>query len=1086
MKKTLERFITKGEESLVAPSNAFLKKMGLVSSPYLRRGELKDSLFLTKDFTYNYVKNAKDYVEGIWDIGLIEDSFIPKPDNIEKERYEGIYVFACRIKTDVMFNRTTAVSLTRAFNKTLLSSVTDYPTIVLYLQGDLLSIATCERTERRDDKGEKIGKVTMLRNINCRNLHPGHRQILEKIAKDVSCSGTYASLHTKWLKSFSVDVISDDFFNNYKLVYEDIVEYATGKRMIKKDGKWIERNNHHPSADIMKEFAHFSDPDKAVRDYVKDLMGRIVFIHFLQKKGWMGVPEGDGWTGGDPEFIENLFTHSNKKATFIDDVLNPLFRDLNTNRSKNGDIVSFPELEGGRVKVPYLNGGLFEDKHIKFPLDESHIKQMFDFFSNYNFTIDENAPDDMETGVDPEMLGRIFENLLEDNKDKGAFYTPKDVVKYMCREAIVEYLQEDVVDEEFKESIRSFVCSHNINDLKSSLVYPIDTKLRNIKICDPAIGSGAFPMGMLRELYECRYAIRGKEGETPSQIKKDIIQNSIYGVDIERGAVDIARLRFWLSLIIDEDTPHTLPNMDFKIMQGNSLLEEHEGVNLSGLSIDEQKAKKSKKGDAFQLTIPMDEQSALDNIQKAIHQYYNTDNHIIKEERRKDINTNIIDYILRLKNYTPSIQNQLKSLNIPNDKFFLWHIYFKEVFDNGGFDIVIGNPPYGVSIKGTYRKSVIESLGVVPDYEIYYYFIELSKTLLRNNGILSYIIPNTWLFNQFAKEYRTAILKRWEISEILDCSNFRIFESADVRNTIIRFIIKDKPNNLIGYKNTFNANSFDDLISKPSEKIHANEILAMNQNWGLIFRLNKKTISLVQKIRNNRQTLESLFPDISQGLIAYDKYTGQDPEIIKTRAFHYSKYHKGLKKMLWGEDVTRYSIVWNGKEWIDYCDRIANPRQPKFFVGKRLLVREITNPSIYATITNEEFYHDPSIIVVLNNSACVFSIETLLGIFNSKLATYFHFNFSPKATKGSFPKILVQDVKDFPLPFMNKDADQIISSLVVKVLQSKDKDINADTSASEHSIDRKVYELYGLTNSEVRMIDPLEDISGEDDALFKA
>ena len=226
----------------------------------------------------------------------------------------------------------------------------------------------------------------------------------------------------------------------------------------------------------------------------------------------------------------------------------------------------------------------------------------------------------------------------------------------------------------------------------------VDHKLKDVKICDPAIGSGAFPMGLLRELYACRKAIEGIDDETAVSIKTHIIQNNIYGVDIEKGAVDIARLRFWLALIVDEKNPHALPNMDFKIMQGNSLLEQYEGVELSGMSLNEQKKRKAKKGQAWQATLAFDEKFALDNIQHAIKEYYLTDDHNANLSLRSIINENVRSYIINLKGCTPDVQRKIEKLPIPNDQFFLWHIYFKEVFDNGGFDIVIGNPPYGADI----------------------------------------------------------------------------------------------------------------------------------------------------------------------------------------------------------------------------------------------------------------------------------------------------------------------------------------------------------------------------------------------------
>ncbi len=250
-------------------------------------------------------------------------------------------------------------------------------------------------------------------------------------------------------KAFSVDAVSDMFFDGYKKQYENIIFYITGKRMVKVANKWEERLEGQPCETIMWQFARAVGGDlqsptteKAVRDYVKKLMGRLVFLQFLQKKGWLGVGIHDEWGSGDPEFIQNLFKDCPDKDHFVNKVLNLLFNDLNTERKD--DLSKLSTLNSQLIKIPYLNGGLFEreaDDEMEFPLPAKYMQSLLDFFASYNFTIDENDPDDAEVGVDPEMLGRIFENLLEDNKDKGAFYTPKEIVGYMCRESLIAYLQ---------------------------------------------------------------------------------------------------------------------------------------------------------------------------------------------------------------------------------------------------------------------------------------------------------------------------------------------------------------------------------------------------------------------------------------------------------------------------------------------------------------------------------------------------------------------------------------------------------------------------------------------------------------------
>ena len=428
-------------------------------------------------------------------------------------------------------------------------------------------------------------------------------------------------------------------------------------------------------------------------------------------------------------------------------------------------------------------------------------------------------------------------------------------------------------------------------------------------------------------------------------------------------------------------------------------------------------------------------------------------------------------------------QDAVDELEIPNDQFFLWHTYFADVFEQGGFDIVIGNPPYGVSIKDDYRKAVVTSWGNVPDYEIYYYFIVLAAPLLKEKGIMSYIIPNTFLFNTFAKHFREMLVEKWNVLEILDCTKFPIFESAVVRNAINLFQKDSEGSKKVGYRNTANVTSFSDLLEREREFMTVESLLTMNQNWGLAYFLPTSIRNVVNLISSSPLAVKDVFPEISQGLIAYDKYKGQSEEIIKSRAYHSFVYKDGLKKWLWGEDVTRYNLTWNGKEYIDYCNGIANPRNPSFFVGKRMLVREITNPSIFAALIEIEAYNDPSIIIVKESKD--YPIEILVGIMNSKLATFFHFNHSPKATKGAFPKILVQDIKEFPLPKVNSDERKILMRLVDDVTTIKKGKSIADTSALENQIDFLVYHLYGLTYDEVLIVDPETPISREEYEAYK-
>lgn len=489
--------------------------------------------------------------------------------------------------------------------------------------------------------------------------------------------------------AFSVEALSDEFFDRYREQYADFIQYITGKRFVKVGSKWEEKRLSEPNAALMGAFDY---NEKKIRDYVKKMMGRITFLHFLQRKGWMC---------GDLNYMQNMFENSLYKNDYLDSVLEPLFFGiLNTKPAEREALFADYDWDKSLLNewkdIPYLNGGLFErdkedEPESRFPAD--YFKRLFQFFSEYNFTIDENDPNDAEVGVDPEMLGKIFENLLEDNKDKGAFYTPKEIVRYMCQESLIAYLETNTSIA--KDKIRQFVLSpeEGVKDIPENKKPKLLSALENVKICDPAIGSGAFPMGLLNELLHCREVLSGDHYDR-AEIKKSIIQNNIYGVDIEKGAVDIARLRFWLSIVVDEETPSPLPNLDYKIMQGNSLIESFIGVDLSKLTYE-----KEYKKDKGEISLFDDEKNRLQKtVSHLLSSYYSCNDHNRKVKLQQEI-SDTINKQLEAQAYDPIILARLKDINLAeNNKFFLWHTWFSDVFnrddDKNGFDIVIGNPPY--------------------------------------------------------------------------------------------------------------------------------------------------------------------------------------------------------------------------------------------------------------------------------------------------------------------------------------------------------------------------------------------------------
>lgn len=606
---------------------------------------------------------------------------------------------------------------------------------------------------------------------------------------------------------FSVEALNKDFFKTYKAHYEKFAKHLA------------DENNPLRAKLIDTEKETKDKEEKPIRDFVKKLLGRIVFLQFLEKKGWMGCDANtQDWTGGNPRFMYQLFEDFSLPEKFHSQCLTKLFFEtLNTKRPN--DIFEIKGLNGklNGSRVPYLNGGLFEPEknkatlEIDFPSD--FFKELLEFFDQYNFTIDENSPDDHEVGIDPEMLGHIFENLLEDNRDKGAFYTPKEIVQYMCKESLIQYLLNTFQEQ---KDIEQFIRFHSVSpflaEKENALL--LNQKLDDIKVCDPAIGSGAFPIGMLKEIFEAKRFIypylKTNKDFKPAEVKKNIIQNSIYGVDFEKGAVEIAQLRFWLSLVVDELNPHPLPNLDYKIMQGNSLLEQYEGIELGNAALFNEPEVKIYQASMFE--EPKSEygfsKEKQADIKSLIDEYFKIEDKEKKTSIHKRINNIVIDHIdksleffenkllIEIATYEKQLDKKLERLT-ENQKqqvlskskelkeiekrkkqiesksaarkrllefektderpYFLWHLYFKDVFDQGGFDVVIGNPPY-IQLQSMGKETdILKNLGFRTFSrrgDIYCLFYEKGFELLKNNGTLVFITSNKWMRGGYGKRLR--------------------------------------------------------------------------------------------------------------------------------------------------------------------------------------------------------------------------------------------------------------------------------------------------------------------------------------------
>ena len=438
------------------------------------------------------------------------------------------------------------------------------------------------------------------------NSHTAQSCLVPILESDISYS-TLEELE----KTFSIEKVTKEFFEKYRDLFlktkEALDEIVTSDPKIEND---------------------FTQKGVNTVDFAKKLLGQIVFLYFLQKKGWFGVAENKNWGEGDKQFLRNLFEQCGQKGQdFFNDYLEFLFYDALNKENRGGiDPSYYPKFH---CKIPFLNGGLFDPindydwKYTDILLpnrlfsNTNRTKEgdigtgILDVFDRYNFTVKEDEPLEKEVAVDPEMLGKVFENLLEvkDRKSKGTYYTPREIVHYMCQESLINYLTTECEEIVSKEDIETLIrygelavehdnrvqergmetatYSYKLPESIRNNAELIDAKLADIRVCDPAIGSGAFPVGMMNEIIRARSVlatyIKNKKHYTMYDFKRHAIQNCLYGVDIDPGAVEIAKLRLWLSLIVDEEDIEQikpLPNLDYKIMQGNSLLEEYEGIKL--------------------------------------------------------------------------------------------------------------------------------------------------------------------------------------------------------------------------------------------------------------------------------------------------------------------------------------------------------------------------------------------------------------------------------------------------------------------------------------------------------------------------
>lgn len=1137
-----------------------------------------------------YLTDALDSIDHTYFIGIVNDLSLQgnRTDEDLKaitrmmqrgDKYDGMFIFACDAKSGANLTRTTAAALTRAFNRIACAN----PVILVIRQDSLLSLATCERLEYsqqwRQGTGEKIGKVCILRNIDCRHPHRGHLDILDSLGD--KRYPTFEELYKHWMEVFSSELLTKKFYSELSDWYAWAVQIARFP------------NDLNTREDDAK-FNH----EACIR-----LITRLIFVWFLKQKKL--IPD----EFFNEEYIrENLIENFNphdrenliynpEKSNYYRLVLQNLFfamlncpivaegKDVANNRRFRATVMGqrlnrdynvnnlmryeSEFMEGGAEKfvalanssVPFLNGGLFDclddkprglyyDGFSELPKSLEQLslpdylffgdevgngidlsqwyddrnkrsvsaRGIIDILKRYSFTVEENTPLDQEVSLDPELLGKAFENLLaafnpetktSARKQTGSFYTPREIVQYMVDESLVAHLKRicgDELEPEYRRLLSYATDETNLDEQQRKTVM---AALYNCRVLDPACGSGAFPMGVLQQMvhvlrqldptnemwkeFMIDLAIERsrKAFSTEAEVERKarladieeafnrsindpdyarklyLIEHCIYGVDIQPIAVQISKLRFFISLVVDQkptdDAAHNfgirpLPNLESKFVAANTL-------------------------------IPVEYDGTLVENNPDVRKY---------KERLRDLNHKIflakrnVDK-QRLKESIKATRQALA--NAIEDTGFVGHSEAEQLagwdmFDQnesssyfdaewmfgvkGGFDVIIANPPYVLiqtlndeTLEETYKR-----LYSVASYKIdlFHLFIERGLFLLKDSGVLTYINPTTFLTNNYTQPLRDLLLYKTSIMGMINISD-NVFNASV--NTGIEIIQKKTPiNNLLRY---YYADFIDfKLVIKQISAVNQQEYLKAEKHIIQPI-LSNDAYALVQKIEKQADILKK-HATINFGMQLRNRKIYTNDVVITESPRLLTSYHR---KCLTGKDIFDYITIWQNR----YCYFNEEARCGGCWIESvhnaknKLLVRQVGSVPVCGI--------DKKGLAVLNSAFMIVCKDLdsfgVLGIMNSKLLQfYWKQKFEDK--RKTFPKIKGSFLELLPIA---KPTAEIIK-LVREIISVKEADIAADTKILEDNIDYLIYHLYGLTYDEIMIIDPETPITREEYDNYKA
>lgn len=550
-----------------------------------------------------------------------------------------------------------------------------------------------------------------------------------------------------------------------------------------------------------------------------------------------------------------------------------------------------------------------------------------------------------------------------------------------------------------------------------------------------------------------------------ARLKKEIIQNNIYGVDIEEGAIEIARLRFWLSIVIDLDKPEALPNFDYKFMQGNSLLESYQfdvesendnevkkkksvSIDLSKICEKEQVENVNNNGVAIQFEEGNKER---EDLMALLREYYGETGHENKKELRGKIEKQV--RVLLNAKFFQTHGNAINAMPLICDKFFLWHLWFKDVFDRGGFDIVIGNPPYFQMPKGVVDANKYPySEGKDPGKQnIYKLFIELAYNFLRETGVNSFITQSSLMCDASAQYTRELLLKNTTLYQVIEFPKVaphkegQVFKGALVGTCI--YLYAKMPFD-VGHKFKLSANNdLTTIYHFDFAELHQSEPLSFYPGGYCFPLIRKMQFDIIAKMNKGTKYLNNYMVENTQGdfnLSTEKKYYGTNVTSVKVyRGCHIHRYYM--------DDLVSEYAQESYKQ-----DKVHKNMTNLYLVCQGVTGMTDKNRFHFSFSRQVSCLYGHSVNKVLLIPIC--NIKMMLGILNSKLIDWYFRRTSTNNNINSY------ELEQLPIPIVSSARQQEIITIVDKILAIKNANPTTDTTKYERQIDALVYELYGITD----------------------